>query len=145
MRCERCGTPIPSTRRRCRDCAGEDTPTGVRVAGVLAGVGGVTTGFFGLVLTSSGTVLPLVAPLVVGLGLAQVGLARRLWNAEYWAWAWGVTLHALAALVTLGVGLLTVGAAGAVGAASVAGLTAAYIYGRHGEFTAGDGPAGIGR
>jgi hypothetical protein len=145
MRCERCETPIAHTRRRCRDCADERAAVGARVAGALAGVDGVLTASLGLVLAGSGTALLLLAPLVVGLGLAQVGVARRLWNAEYWAWAWGVTLHLLATLVVLGVGLLTVGTAGAVVAAAVAGLTAAYIYGHHGEFTAGDGPAGIGR
>lgn len=117
----------------------------MRVAAALAALGGLVTAFVGLGLFTSGTLLPLAPPFVVGLGLAQVAVARGLWNAEYWAWGWGVTLYVLSALLALGGGLLAAGVTEAVTSAVVAGLVAAYIYGRYPRFTPGDGPAAAGR
>lgn len=118
---------------------------GVRLAAVFAGLGGLLTAFLGLGHLASGTVLLFLAPLVVGLGLAQVAVARGLWNAEYWAWGWGVALYVLNAVLALARGAIGDGATTAVASAVVAGVIAAYIYGRHPQFTPDGGPAAAGR
>jgi hypothetical protein len=145
MSCERCGTPTDRERRRCRDCTTEGAVAGVRVTAALAALGGLLTAAVGLGLFASGTLLLIASPLVVGLGLAQVAVARGLWNAEYWAWGWGVTLYVLNAVLALVRGVLGRGATEPVASALIAGVIAAYIYGRHPHFTPGDGPAAAGR
>lgn len=145
MSCERCGTPTGRERRRCRDCAVEGAAAGVRVAAALAALGGLLTASVGLGLFASGTLLLIASPLVVGLGLAQVAVARGLWNAEYWAWGWGVALYVLNAVLALFRGAIGKGATEPVASAVVAGVIAAYIYGRHPHFTPDGGPAAAGR
>jgi hypothetical protein len=147
MHCEQCGAATDRGRRRCRDCSADGTPTGVRVAAALAGGCGFATAVLGLVALRSGPPLLLAAPFGVGLGLAQGAVARGLWNREYWAWGWGVSLYALSAVLALGLGALAGGSGttDAVTAALLAGLLAAYIYGRHPWFTPDGGPAAAGR
>lgn len=145
MSCEQCGAPTDRDRQQCPDCATDGESVEVQAAAALAGLGGLVTAVLGLGLFAAGTLLAFLAPFVVGLGLAQVAVARGLWNGEYWAWGWGVTLYALNAVLALGGAVLTTGTEGAVAAAVVAGLVAAYIYGRHPQFAAGDGPTAASR